>query len=152
MKTFFDFIQRAQERRQELGGGSLGTIHDQVWANVQANDPTPFKAFRYNEYLCTAERFGGAADEPLSKLLSERILITAEVWEFAGKLRKRGALVFGLSDKPDEASLPTEEQAKQGMKPLHQMETLVVGEGYFGEGYFGEGYFGEGAMPAASAA
>ena len=151
LNSFFDFIQRAQEKRQELGQGSLGTIHDQVWANVQANDPTPFKAFRYNEYLCTAERFGGVADAPIEKLLTEHILITAEVQEFAGELGKRGALVFGLSDKPDEASFPSEEQAKQGMKPLHHLETLVVGEGYFGEGYFGEGYFGEGARQAASA-
>jgi hypothetical protein len=128
LTSFFEFIQRVQDRRVELGQGSLGTIHDQVWANVQANDPTPFKAFRYNEYLCTAGRFGSAADETLSKLLTERIVITAEVQEFAAGLRRGGALVFGLSDKPDEASFPTAEQEKQGMKPLHQLETLVVGE------------------------
>jgi hypothetical protein len=134
LSSFFEFIQRVQERRAELGSGSLGAIHDQVWAYVQANDPTPFKAFRYNEYFCTAGRFGGAQDEPISQLLTERIVITAEVQEFAAELRQRGALVFGLSDKPDEASFPTAEQVRQGMKPLHQLETLVVGEGYFGEG------------------
>jgi hypothetical protein len=128
LASFFEFIRRVQDQRVELGPGSLVTIHDQVWANVQANDPTPFKAFRYNEYLCTAGRFGGSAKEPISKLLVERILITTEVLEFAIELRQRGALVFGLSDKPDEASFPTEEQIRQGMKPLHQLETLVVGE------------------------
>jgi hypothetical protein len=128
LTSFFEFIQRVQDRRVELGSGSLGAIHDQVWANVQANDPTPFKAFRYNEYLCTAGRFGGSADEPISKLIAERIVITAEVQEFATELRRRGALVFGLSDKPDEASFPTAEQEKQGMKPLHQLETFVIGE------------------------
>lgn len=128
LSTFFDFIQGVQNQRRELGDGSLGTIHDLVWANVQANDPTPFKAFRYNEYLCTARRFGSTVGEPISKLLMEHILITAEVQDFAAELRKRGALVFGLSDKPDEASFPTEEQARQGMKPLHQLETDVVGE------------------------
>jgi len=128
LTNFFAFIQRVQNQRQELGEGNLGTIHDQVWANVQANDPTPFKAFRYNEYLCTAGRFGRTVHEPITKLLMEHICITAEVWEFAAELRKRGALVFGLSDKPDEASFPTEEQARQGMKPLHRLETLVVGE------------------------
>jgi hypothetical protein len=126
--SFFDFIQRVQASRKELGQGSLGAIHDQVWMNVQANDPTPFKAFRYNEYLCTSRRFGGKMDEGIEKLLADRILITAEVQDFAAALRSRGALVFGLSDKPDEASLPTEEQAKQGMKPLHQLETCVIGE------------------------
>jgi len=128
LTSFFEFIQSVQDRRVELGPGSLGAIHDAVWANVQADDPTPFKAFRYNEYLCTAGRFGGAADEPIAKLLTARILITAEVQEFAAELRRRGALVFGLSDKPDEASFPTAEQERQGMKPLHQLETLVVGE------------------------
>jgi hypothetical protein len=128
LTSFFEFIQRVQDRRVELGVGSLRVIHDQVWANVQVNDPTPFKAFRYNEYLCTTGRFGGQEDEPISKLLTERILITAEVQEFAAMLRRRGALIFGLSDKPDEASFPKEEQEKQGMKPLHQLETLVVGE------------------------
>jgi hypothetical protein len=133
LNSFFDFIQRVQTQRRALGQGSLGAIHDQVWANVQANDPTPFKAFRYNEYLSTSWRFGGQMGDGIEKLLAERILITAEVQDFAAVLRKRGALVFGLSDKPDEASLPTEQQAKQGMKPLHRLQTLVLGEGNFGE-------------------
>jgi len=123
LTSFFEFIQSVQDRRLELGPGSLGAIHDQVWAKVQANDPTPFKAFRYNEYLCTAGRFGGTAGEPIAKLLTERILITYEVQEFAAELRRRGALIFGLSDKPDEASFPTAEQEKLGMNPLHQLET-----------------------------
>jgi hypothetical protein len=128
LTSFFEFIQRVQDRRVELGPGSLGAIHDQVRANVLANDPTPFKAFRYNEYLCTAGRFGGTADEPIANLLTERIMITYEVQEFAAELRRRGALIFGLSDKPDEASFPTAEQEKLGMNPLHQLETFVVGE------------------------
>ena len=128
LTTFFEFIKNVQDRRMELGQDNLGAIHDQVWANVQANDPTPFKAFRYNEYLCTTERFGGAVNENISKLLAERIVITAEVEEFAAELRRRGALIFGLSDKPDEASLPSIEQEKQGMQALHRLETFVVGE------------------------
>lgn len=126
--SFFDFLQRVQASRQALGQGSLGSIHDQVWENVQANDPTPFKAFRYNEYTCTSQRFGGKLGEDIENLLAERILITGEVKAFAEELRRRGTLVFGLSDKPDEASLPSEEQARQGMEPLHRLKTLVVGE------------------------
>jgi hypothetical protein len=128
LTTFFEFIKCVQDRRAELGQGSLGAIHDQVWANVQVYDPTPFKTFRFNEYLCTAGRYGGAPAENLAKLLAERIVITAEVEEFAAELRKRGALIFGLSDKPDEASLPSAEQERQGMKALHQVETYVIGE------------------------
>ena len=39
------------------------------------------------------------------------------------------ALIFGLSDKPDEASIPTETLAELGNLPLHQIKTDVVGEG-----------------------
>jgi hypothetical protein len=55
-------------------------------------------------------------------------VITQEVGETAAVLRERGALIFGVSDKPDEASLPNEVQAKAGMRPLHHLETLAVGE------------------------
>jgi len=37
------------------------------------------------------------------------------------------ALIFGLSDKPDEASIPAQTLAKLGHLPLHQIKTDVVG-------------------------
>jgi hypothetical protein len=37
-------------------------------------------------------------------------------------------LIFGLSDKPDEASLPTPEQVIEGYRPLHQTVMKVYGE------------------------
>ena len=55
-------------------------------------------------------------------------MITQEVREAAAALRERGALLFAVSDKPDEASVPNEAQAEAGMKALHHLETLVVGE------------------------
>jgi len=60
-------------------------------------------------------------------LLSQEILITHEVHQAALSWRAQGALLFGLSDKPDEASIPTREMASQGYKPIHQIETEVVG-------------------------
>jgi hypothetical protein len=99
-----------------------------VWECVQAGDPTPFKAFRYNEYLTTAARFGGSHDMPLDDLLQNHIVLTQEVREAAEALRARGALLFGISDKPDEASLPNAEQAQAGMLPLHHLPTIAVGE------------------------
>jgi hypothetical protein len=36
--------------------------------------------------------------------------------------------VFGLSDKPDEASLPTGDLAVRGFLPIHQIITLSVGQ------------------------
>ncbi len=41
--------------------------------------------------------------------------------------RERGALLFGLSDKPDEASIPTDDLAAQGYQPIHRVETHAVG-------------------------
>jgi hypothetical protein len=128
MRSFFDFIQQVQLRRSELPSAGLAAIHDQVWRLVQEGDPTPFKAFRYNEYLATAARFGISEIEPVEAALSSRILVTEEVRQAAGDLGARGALVFGLSDKPDEASLPSPEQEQRGMQPLHRLKTLCAGE------------------------
>jgi len=125
--SFEDFIARVERRRAELAQSGLGSIHDKVWQRVQAEDPTPFKAFRYNEYLTTVARFGGAdEDSAVADILSQRIVITQEVRAVALALRERGALIFGVSDKPDEASLPRSTQA--GMKPLHHLRTLAVGK------------------------
>ena len=128
MHHFTDLISEVQSRRSELAGTGLESIHDDVWQRVQAGDPTPFKAFRYNEYLTTIARFGDLPGATVDELLAQRIVITQEVKEIAAALRDRGALIFGVSDKPDEASLPNETQAQAGMKQLHYLETVAVGE------------------------
>lgn len=128
LADFYDLISRVQARRSELVGTGLAQIHHQVWACVQAGDPTPFKAFRYNEYLTTVARFGGAVDAPAGELLQTQIALTQEVREVAAALRAHGALLFGISDKPDEASLPNAQQAQAGMVPLHHLPTVAVGE------------------------
>ena len=76
LRDFHAFIARVEGNRSGLPSEGLKTIHQQVWQNVQAGDPTPFKAFRYNEYLSTAACFGGSPDEPVANLLNERITIT----------------------------------------------------------------------------
>jgi len=128
MQNFQDFISAVQSRRPELASTGLASIHDDVWELVEAGDPTPFKAFRYNEYLSTVARLGDLPGASPEEVLSQRIVITQEVIDAAAVLRERGALLFGVSDKPDEASVPSREQEKEGMKPLHRLETLAVGE------------------------
>lgn len=128
MDGFDTFIGRVQRRREELAPSGLTSIHDDVWACVQAGDPTPFKAFRYNEYLTTVARFGDLPRMGSEEALKRRIVITQEVRQAALGLRERGALLFALSDKPDEASVPSEQQAQEGMRALHHLETLAVGE------------------------
>ena len=58
--------------------------------------------------------------------LENTIFITEEVRQFGLDCKARGALLFGLSDKPDEASLPTEELAAQGYLPLHRSVMTAV--------------------------
>jgi hypothetical protein len=128
LQSFQDLISTVQSRRSELASTGLTSIHDDVWERVEAGDPTPFKAFRYNEYLSTVTRFGDLPGVSPEEVLSQRIVITQEVLDAAAALRERGALLFGVSDKPDEASVPSREQEEAGMKPLHRLETLAVGE------------------------
>jgi hypothetical protein len=125
---FGDFIARVQDRRSSLAETGLTAIHDDVWQCFQDGDPTPFKAFRYNEYLTTTARFGDLPGATTQQVLAQRIVITQEVREILTELCDRGALVFGVSDKPDEASVPSPQQAAQGMVPLHHLPTLSVGE------------------------
>jgi hypothetical protein len=106
----------------------VSAIHRQVTTAVAAGDPTPFKKFRAAEYLETVSRMTTDPEMEIDRILAESITITREVLEMAAEWRRRGALLFALSDKPDEASLPTPELAAQGYKPLHRTEALVVGE------------------------
>jgi len=125
--TFEQFIAEVNDRTAELPA-DLGDIHRGVHARVQQGDPTPFKAFRYNEYRTTVGRMGHLADyAPADELLAGEIVVTQEVREVALAWRAQGALLFGLSDKPDEASVPTGDLADQGFQPIHRAETHAVG-------------------------
>ncbi len=127
MVSFEQFIGEVDRRSNELPS-ALEAIHQEIYRSVKRGDPTPFKAFRRKEYLATVRRMGYLSDKtPMAKLLAEEILITQEVRALALEWEKRGALLFGLSDKPDEAAVPLPELAKQGYQPIHRMVTHVVG-------------------------
>ena len=126
--SFQQFITEVDHRSNQLPD-SLRGIHERIYRRVQRGDPTPFKAFRYNEYRATMERMGCLGnDATVENLLGSEIVITQEVREAALRWRSRGALLFGLSDKPDEASVPTEELADLGFQAIHRVETHAVGE------------------------
>ncbi|MEA3340413.1 MAG: hypothetical protein U9R15_10645 [Chloroflexota bacterium] len=128
MSSFEQFIAEVDGRADELSL-SLREIHERVYSRVQGGDPTPFKAFRYNEYISTVERMGFLdGDAPAVELLEQEIVITQEVRETALAWRERGVLLFGLSDKPDEASAPSDELAAHGYQAIHRVETHAVGE------------------------
>jgi hypothetical protein len=126
--SFAQFIAQVDEHRRDLMGDGLRSIHDQVYAGLRAGDATPFKAFRRREYLETVHRMGCLPDDasPLRRL-TEEICLTREVLDFGWWLRGRGCLLMAVSDKPDEASLPTPELAARGYLPLHRTSTHVVG-------------------------
>ncbi|MGQ9681305.1 MAG: hypothetical protein ACUVX9_02080 [Anaerolineae bacterium] len=128
LQDFGGFLA-AVEAAAEHAEPRLAALHRDIASRVAAGDPTPFKEFRRREYLATMARLGQLADEvPLEQRLKEEILITQEVREAALTCRRRGALLFGLSDKPDEAALPTPEAAQAGLLPLHRAEMRACGE------------------------
>lgn len=125
---FQDFLEYVEERNGSLTP-KVHEIHDSVLARVQSGDPTPFKSFRSNEFRRTVEHMGHLADtSSVEEMLAEEIVITAEIRAIANRWKRQGALLFGLSDKPDEATLPSEELKTQGYLPVHRVMTHVIGE------------------------
>jgi hypothetical protein len=127
IRSFSHFLDMVEERKETLSE-PLQVIHSEILTRTREGDPTPFKDFRRTEYLTTVERMGVLDDgAQVEDLLREEILITAEVKQVADLWASKGALLFGLSDKPDEASVPSIEQAAQGYQPIHRTMTHVVG-------------------------
>lgn len=106
---------------------ALARFHSEIAQLVQAGDPTPFKAFRQREYVETSALLGYREGATVEQLLTQELVITAEVWQVAQEWARRGALLFGLSDKPDEAAIPSAAAALLGALPLHRMRTHIVG-------------------------
>jgi hypothetical protein len=128
LTSFGGFIERVQAGRDRLSSDALRALHADICGRVQAGDPTPFKTFRRREFLETVSRMGSLPDEvSLAQRLVEEICLTREVVEFVQWLRGRGCLILALSDKPDEATMPSPELAAQGYPPLHRAVTHIVG-------------------------
>ena len=125
---FQDFLNFVEEKKTSLPI-KVRQIHASVLEHFQSGDPTPFKTFRYNEFKCTVKHMGTLSDDaPMGQILSEEIVITAEIQDFANRCKAQGAILFGLSDKPDEAILPSAELIAQGYLPIHHTLTHVIGE------------------------
>ena len=123
--SFKWFIERVEQQKKNLPG-VVRVVHEDIYHLVKQRDPTPFKQFRFAEYQETRSHMGNSLDgASLKKMLKQEIVITREVQEFALECHKVGALVFGLSDKPDEASIP--QNGSANLPALHQMQTHVVG-------------------------
>jgi hypothetical protein len=131
LRAFDAFVARCDARRASMTA-ALAVVHDEVRSGLAAEDPTPFKAFRRQEYRETIGRMDLLPDEAsVDEVLAKEIVITAEVASLAAWMAGQGALVFGLSDKPDEASLPTVADADRGCRPLHRTTMKVFGGSLF---------------------
>jgi len=127
LTQFSQLLSLVDDRKRGLSP-SLQRMHSSVRDAFSRGDPTPFVNFRHNEYKVTVEHMGRLKDgTPAEQLLQEEIVITREVMEYALHCRHTGALVFGLSDKPDEASIPNERI--DNYMSLHATETHIVGGG-----------------------
>ncbi|TEU13727.1 MAG: hypothetical protein E3J21_17970 [Anaerolineales bacterium] len=134
LSIFAQFVEICAEHLQDRISSELLPVHQEVYANFRRGDPTPFKSFRYREYEETVARMDSLpAETDPSKLLAEEIVITREVVDLARFLQERGVLLFGLSDKPDEASIPRAELVGEGYAPIHRTRMKVVGEAIYEE-------------------
>lgn len=128
LNSFGDLLDAVTSTVERLPN-RLRRAHDDLVMAVALGDPTPFKDFRRAEYRETVDRMTpGGKVQDVSRLLATRITLTAEVWRRVRLWRDRGAVLFGLSDKPDEASFPSPELEAEGYQPLHKTRALVVGE------------------------
>lgn len=129
-KTVTTFPQFAAEAEGAKSGfpANLREMHENFHESYTHGDPTPFKAFRHSEYLATLARMGHLPEETLpEEMIQKEIVLTQEVRQTALQWKAQGVLLFGISDKPDEASLPSAEQAAKGMRPIHETETHILG-------------------------
>jgi hypothetical protein len=126
LDRFATFVE-ACNRRMGTEQGGLLAVHREVYGNWRSGDPTPFKSFRRREYFETINRMDLLADDAGQELvLKSEIVLTGEVAAAACYLQERGVLCFGISDKPDEASLPTPELAAEGWPALHHARMKVL--------------------------
>lgn len=122
------FCQRCEAATDEMAARLLAA-HRQVSDGIAQDDPTPFKTFRRDEFYETISCMNVLSDSAtVEEVLAREIVMTAEVAAFASTLSKRGVMVFGLSDKPDEASIPTSEAYAKGFRSIHDTPMKVYGE------------------------
>jgi hypothetical protein len=105
----------AAEIRAEVAG---------IVERIETGDPTPFKAFRAKEFYETVARMGLGDALPIEERLRTELVLTGEVIAVAERWREQGALLFALSDKPDEAAVPPADD--RATLPLHHVRTHIV--------------------------
>ena len=124
---FRAFVCDVEKKRAQLARG-VAQLQGSVREQVEAGNPTPFVDFRQAEYRCTARLMGYLPDDASREtMLDEEIAITEEVWMAVEAWKAQGCIVFGLSDKPDEACFPPPDSTDTGRLPIHCTRTHIIG-------------------------
>ncbi len=124
---FRAFVRDVEKKRPQLARG-VAQLQESVREQVEAGNPTPFVDFRRAEYRCTAGLMGYLPnDTSRETMLDEEIAITEEVWMAVEAWKAQGCIVFGLSDKPDEACFPLPGSTDTGRLPIHCTRTHIIG-------------------------
>lgn len=129
MEDFDQFIRWVDSRVMinVSENSTLREVHEAILGSVRAGDPTPFKRFRREEFICTVEHLGQMSDQSSAEeLLAGEITLTQEVMQTAEWLAANGCFLVCLSDKPDEASRPSKGQTAD-YPPIHRASTHRVG-------------------------
>ncbi len=100
------------------------TLSATIVERIAAGDPTPFKEFRIGEYYETLRRMGLDDTLTVAERLQRELVLTGEVLDVAREWRDQGALLFALSDKPDEAALPP--TGDPNAVALHHTRTHII--------------------------
>ncbi|MBE0636558.1 hypothetical protein IH601_11235 [Candidatus Bipolaricaulota bacterium] len=123
---FRAFVNDLETRRSQLTD-ALAQLQQSVYVQVKAGNPTPFSSFRQAEYRCTTGLMGHLSnDASRETMLDEEIVITEEVWMAIKRWKAQGCVIFGLSDKPDEACFPPDTRVEGGL-PIHLARTHIIG-------------------------
>ncbi len=120
-------VVAAIDRRIDRRRRRALAVHREVREAVRRGTPPSYASFRCREYEATLRRMTAEnAREGALPDLEDQVVITGEVRATALRWRNRGALVLGISDKPDAAGVPTPERAEAGARPLHRTEARVI--------------------------
>ncbi|MBN1231625.1 MAG: hypothetical protein JXA19_07185 [Anaerolineales bacterium] len=125
--SFEKFVDEMNILKSKMSTGIL-LVHNDFLAAFEEGDPTPMKSFRMNEFRNTLAKMKAVSDESdPGDMLQKEIVLTYEVINVLTEWKKNGVLLFGLSDKPDEASIPSAEMEKEGLVPIHKAVTHILG-------------------------
>ncbi len=119
--TVIELLEKSHSKNEKLTHYVM-----KVLENIKSGNPTAFPSFRKKEFQKTIARSDFLPDEtPISTLLSEEIMITGEVFDVAEDLKKRGTLVFGVSDKPALSTMPIDGEE---LPPVYEKTMKVYSE------------------------